>query len=114
MSNKNGYLAKKDAEKQATIRGTELIVKQYCIDTLLITLHEQHGWGYDRLMQLLDDWQATRIKYKDAVNPDPKDKKNETTYQQAKIDRMMVQIIRGKQELIPFEERYPTLRKIKV
>ena len=114
MANKNAYLAQKDAEKQATITCTERIVKQYCIDTLLITLHEKHGWGYDRLMKLLDEWEATRIEYREAVNPNPKDKKNEASYQQSRIDRMMVQIIRGKQELIPFEERYPTLRKIKI
>ena len=110
----NGYLAKKEAEKQAIMQGTEMIVKQYCIDTLLITLHEQHGWGYDRLMNLMDEWRDTRIEYQAAVNPEPKKKESETSYKQGKIDQILTQIIRGKQPLVPFEERYPTLRKIKV
>ena len=110
MVKKNAYLEKKESEKKAFMNSVELIVKQYCIDTLLITLHEKEGWGYDRLMRLMDDWQKTRLKYMDAINPDVK---NEADYQQEKIDRLMVQIIRGKQELVPFAERYPTLKKIK-
>ena len=92
------------------MNSVELIVKQYCVDTLIITLHEQEGWGYDRLMRLLDAWFATRKKYQEAINPDVY---VEADVAQEHIDRIMRQIIRGKTELIPFAERYPTLKKIK-
>ena len=87
----------------------ELIVKQYCIDTLTITLHEEYGWGYDRLMKLMEQWQENRKKYQEAINPD----NVEADVAQEHIDRILTQIIRGKMDLIPFEERYPTLKKIK-
>ena len=35
----NAYLAKQRADKKAFMNSVELIVKQYCIDTLTITLH---------------------------------------------------------------------------
>lgn len=106
---KNAYLEKQRADKKAFMNSVELIVKQYCIDTLTITLHAEYGWGYDRLMMLMDDWAASRKKYQEAINPDDV----EADVAQEHIDRILTQIIRGKQDLIPFEERYPTLKKIK-
>ena len=106
---KNPYLEKQRADKKAFMNSVELIVKQYCIDTLTITLHEEYGWGYDRLMKLMDDWAATRKKYQEAINPDFV----EADVAQEHMDRIMARIIRGKMDLIPFEERYPTLKKIK-
>lgn len=106
---KNAYLEKQRADKKAFMNSVELIVKQYCIDTLTITLHEEYGFGYDRLMKLMDDWAATRKKYQEAINPDFV----EADVAQEHMDRIMARIIRGKMDLIPFEERYPTLKKIK-
>ena len=60
-------------------------------------------------MALMDQWKANRDKYQDAINPDLV----EADVAQAHVDRIMERIIRGKMELIPFEERYPTLKKIK-
>ena len=106
---KNAYLEKQRADKKAFMNSVELIVKQYCIDTLTITLHEEYGWGYDRLMALMDQWAENRKKYQDAINPDLV----EADVAQDHVDRIMERIIRGKMDLIPFEERYPTLKKIK-
>lgn len=110
MAKKSAYLAQREADKKAFMNSVELVIKQYCIDTLLITMHEKDGWGYDKLMRLMEDWRLTRLEYQEAINPCDS---NEADYKQEKIDRMMLQIIRGKQELIPFAERYPTLKKIK-
>lgn len=90
---KNAYLERQKADKKAFMNSVELIVKQYCID----------------LMALMDQWKANRDKYQDAINPDLV----EADVAQAHVDRIMERIIRGKMELIPFEERYPTLKKIK-
>lgn len=107
---KNAYLERQKAAKKDFMNSVELIVKQYCIDTLTITLHEEYGWGYDRLMKLMEQWTENRKKYQEAINPDVY---VESDVAQEHIDRIMVQIIRGKQELVPFAERYPTLKKIK-
>lgn len=107
---KNAYLEKQKKSKTDFMNSVELIVKQYCIDTLTITLHQEYGWGYDRLMKLMDDWAESRKKYQEAINPNVY---VEADVAQEHIDRILTQIIRGKTELIPFAERYPTLKKIK-
>lgn len=107
---KNAYLEKQRAAKNNFMNSVELVVKQYCIDTLTITLHQEYGWGYDRLMKLMDDWEANRKKYQEAINPAVY---VEADVAQEHIDQILAQIIRGKMELIPFAERYPTLMKVK-
>jgi hypothetical protein len=107
---KNAYLERQKAAKTDFMNSVELIVRQYCIDTLIITLHEEYGWGYDRLMKLMDQWKENRQKYQEAINPNVY---VEADAAQEHIDRIMTQIIRGKKELEPFAERYPTLKKIK-
>jgi hypothetical protein len=114
---KNAYLEKLQEQKrldnQLLAQHVESVIRQYDSDTLIITIHEEFGWGYDRIMRLLLAWKERQVTYREAVNPDNKDKQNESDYWQEQLDRMMVQIIRGKQDLIPFDERYPTLEKIK-
>lgn len=111
MANKkNAYLEKKRAEKEAFMNRVQSVVVQYCVDTMIITLNDKEGWGYDRLMRLMRDWHDTMVEYADSINPSMS---VEADVQQEKIDRLLVQIIRGKQKLIPFAERYPTLAKIK-
>jgi hypothetical protein len=107
---KNAYLERQKAAKTDFMNSVELIVKQYCIDTLQITLHEEYGWGYDRLAKLMEQWADNRKKYQEAINPDVY---VESDVAQEHMDRIMVQIIKGKQDLIPFAERYPTLKKNK-
>ena len=109
MGKKNAYLEKQQAAKTAFMNSVEHIVRQYDIDTLCIVLNEEFGWGYDRLMDLMEKWDATRKKYQDAINPD----NTEADVAQEHIDRITARIINGKMELIPFAERYPTLKKIK-
>ncbi len=107
---KNAYLEKQKAAKTAFMNSVEHVVRQYDIDTLIITMNEGDGYGYDRMMDLLHRWEATRQKYRDAINPDVS---VEADVAQEHIDRHMVRIMRGKAPLIPFNERYITLKKIK-
>ena len=88
-------------------------MKQYCIDTLHITIHEHFGWGVDRIDKLTELWQENMDKYQDAINPDNKDKTNEADCWQERMDREFTKILRGKRPLKPFEERYPWMDKIK-
>lgn len=93
---------------QAKVEATQRIISQYMIDTLQMTLHQTEGWGYDRIMRLTEAWQQTQREYTPALNSnDPA-----ADVMQEHMDRVMAQIISGKQELRPFPERYHELRKV--
>ena len=51
----------------------------------------------------------TQDEYRLALNPS----NSEADVAQEHLDRMLAQIINGKQALIPFSERYPELKGIK-
>ena len=106
---KNAYLMKQARAKNTLMHQTELLTKQYMVDTLQITLHQKFGWGFDRIMRLMDEWDATRDEYRPSLNP----KDPECDVCQDHIDRVLTQIIRGKMDLIPWEERYPDLKTVK-
>lgn len=93
---------------QAKVEATQRLISQYMIDTLQMTLHQTEGWGYDRIMRLTEAWVQTQREYTPALNSnDPA-----ADVMQEHMDRVMAQIISGKQELRPFPERYHELRKV--
>lgn len=105
----NAYLARQKAEKEALMHITERLVKQYMVDTLQITLNRTEGWGFDRVMRLMDNWEETREEFRPALTPrDP-----ECDVCQEHIERILMQIAKGKMEFIPWDERYSELRKVK-
>lgn len=94
---------------QAKVEATQRMISQYMIDTLQMTLHQTEGWGYERIMRITHNWVAVQREYKPALdcrNP-------EADVRQEHMDRVLAQIISGKQELIPFAERYPELKKVR-
>lgn len=104
---KNAYLARRAAAEENLMKKAQSIYNQYMIDTLQITLHEQLGWGYDRIMRISNAWAENRIKYRDAVEPS----QTESDYVQEQIERIMVQITHGDPDkYIPWVERYPHLK----
>lgn len=106
----NPLLDRLEARYEAQLEASERIMCQWMVDTLQITLHEKYGWGYDRLKALEKDWFATRKKYKAAMKPTKGDK-HDSAYWQEKLDAAMADICKSKQAVIPFEERYPELRR---
>ena len=93
---------------QAKVEATQRLISQYMIDTLQMTLHQTEGWGYDRIMRLTEAWGQTQREYTPALNSnDPA-----ADVMQEHMDRVMAQIISGKQDLKPFPERYHELRKV--
>lgn len=109
MSKQSGYLKRLEDERNRVMNATELLTKQFMLDTLQITMNRQKdAWGFDRLMRLMDDWEKVRHEYKAAM--DPKDP--EADVAQEHMDREIAGIINGRMDLIPFYERYPELRRI--
>ena len=109
MNGKNAWIEKQKAAKNTVMHSAENLTKQYMLDTLFIVIHELEGWGYDRIKRLLNAWMETQEASRLALNPS----NNEADVAQAHLDRMLIQSINGKQDLIPFAKRYPELRGIK-
>ena len=93
--------------RQALIEATERVTQQLMMDTLQITLHE-FGWGYDRIMKLTKAWSDAYNHYHDTL-----DVKNvEADVLRVHLDRELADILKGRQDLIPFEDRYPEIKEI--
>lgn len=109
MTKQSGMIAFAEQFAQAKVEAAQRLISQYMTDTLQMTLHQTEGWGYDRIMRLDAAWKQIRDEYAPAINPS----NPEADVYQEHMDRVLTQIISGKQELIPFAERYPELKQIK-
>ena len=104
----SGMQAYAEQYAQARLDVAQQMIMQYAVDTLQMALHQTEGWGYDRIMRLTEAWQQTQKEYTPALNSnDPA-----ADVMQEHMDRVLAQIIGGKQELRPFQERYHELRKV--
>ena len=109
MAKQSAYLQRRDAQMDAVFWAGAAMAAQFAVDTLQMTMHQKEGWGYDRIMRVTHEWMETQREYRPALNcKDP-----EADVRQVHMDRVLTQIISGKQELHPFESRYPELKKIK-
>lgn len=109
MAKQSAYLQRRDAELDAAFLAGAAMAAQFAADTLQMTMHQQEGWGYDRIMRVTNEWMETQREYRPALNC----KNPEADVRQEHMDRVLAQIINGKAELIPFPARYPDLKKIK-
>lgn len=108
MAKQSGMIAFAEQFAQAKVEAAQRLTSQYMIDTMQMTLHQTEGWGYERIMRLTEAWQQTRDEYMPVLNS----KDPSADVMQEHMDRVMAQIIGGKQELRPFTARYPELRKV--
>lgn len=99
--------ARKNASGGVTIGVMERVTQQLMLDTLQVTLHQEFGFGYDRIKRLTDAWGKTYNQFHDAL-----DGGTEADYWQEKLDRLLLDLLRDHQALIPFGERYPEIREI--
>lgn len=109
MSKQSGFLQRQQQIQNNVMHAAEMLTRQFMLDTLQITLHKDFGWGYERQKQVLDSWEKRRKEYRDALDP----KNKEADVAQDHMDKALLNMIAGKQPLIPFEKRYPELKKIK-
>lgn len=108
-NSRSGMMAFAQKYADQKIRAAQMLMCQYMVDTLQIALHQTEGWGYDRIMRLCNAWTQVRREYSPSMNPS----NPEAGVYQEHMDRVMRQIIRDKQDLIPFEARYPELKKVR-
>ena len=104
----SGFMAKQLAMRQALIDATERVTQQLMMDTLQIVLHNELGFGYDRIMRITKAWADAYNHYHDTL-----DVKNvEADVLREHLDRELAGIMKDKQELIRFEDRYPEIKEI--
>ena len=107
---RSGYLKRKSAERDDVMHITEQIIEQFMTDTLQIAANRCNKMGYDSIMRLTEAWQEVQKEYRPALNPA---KNKEADVSQDHMDKELTRIIRKKAVLIPFEERYPFLKRVR-
>lgn len=109
MTKKSGMLTYAEQLAQRKATAAQKLMVQYMSDTLQIAIHQTEGWGYDRIMRLCDAWTQVRREYSSVMN----DNDPSSDVYREHMDRVMLEIIGKKQDLIPFDSRYPELKKVK-
>ncbi len=109
MGNQSGFMKRQQQIQNNIMHAAENLSKQFMVDTLQIALHKEFGWGYERQLALMEAWAKAREEYRPAVNP----KDPEADVAQEHMDAALADLINGRQDLIPFAERYPELNKIR-
>ena len=104
----SGFIAKQLAMRQAIAEASERVTQQLMMDTLQIVLHSELGFGYDRIMKITKAWSDAYNHYHDVFNV----KHAEADVMRVHLDRELADILKGHQDLIPFEERYPEIKEI--
>ena len=104
----SGFMVKQLAMRQAMIDATERVTQQLMMDTLQIVLHNELGFGYDRIMRITEAWGSEYNHYHDALSI----KHVEADVLRVHLDRELADILKGHQDLIPFEARYPEIKEI--
>lgn len=107
MAKGNAYLNKLAERDKEMLHACSNIFKQYMFDCIAITLNESFGFGADRLKEVNERLTETCDTYQQALMVD-----TESDYYRSKLDEKLKQILNGKMEFYPFEERYPNMRRI--
>ncbi len=104
---KSGYLTKQGAVQHALLDAMQRTIQQYALDTLLITAHEDLGFGYDRCVKLAEKWSETYESFFPALGVS-----DEADVYQEKLDRKLRDIMEGKRQFYDFPERYPEIKRL--
>lgn len=104
----SGYLDRQFAGFQAGVETGERLARQFDIDCFQIALsrYERLNLGFQRIMEITNLAEQVRAEYKTALQGGP-----EADVYQHHMDQEIQEIIKGNMELIPFEKRYPELKK---
>lgn len=102
----SGYLARRSAQEKGTLDAMQRTMKQYLLDTLLITMHEDFGWGYERCKRLEGKWSETFDVYFTALEGGM-----EADVYQERLDRALREIVGENQQFYTFPERYPEIKR---
>lgn len=98
-----GYLQKLAAQQAVRDEKTRRFTLQQCKDMMLITMHEDFGWGEERPKKLSDCYDQTFMTYAEMCLADAKTDK-QIWFTQGKVDERLKKAC-GKY-FVPWDERY--------
>lgn len=113
MGKQSGYMQRQRAAEDAMYAAGNRVGLQKMNDFFIIALNDPEVMGkgvlgYERLCKVLTAVDQLMEKYKDAFDP----RKAEADVAQEKLDDRIKKIV-GDHPFMPFEERYPELKKCK-
>ena len=100
------YAEKQQALKRELVNVGIRFGEQRTLDLMEVALHRK-GWGYDRINGLLDLMRELDEYYAVAW-----EMRMESDVYQEKLDNELRSIVGDRQEFIPFEKRYPEVRRL--
>lgn len=100
------YAEKQKALRRELVRSGVRFGEQRTLDLVEIALH-RNGWGFDRINALLDLLRELDQYYAAAW-----DMTMESDVFQERLDAELRDIVKDRQEFIPFEKRYPEVRQL--
>lgn len=103
---KSDYAIRMQNINKAYIDAAENVMKQFMLDTVMITMHTEFGWGPERLRRLAEKWGDIYSRHYQALNA----AHPEADYLRDQLDRALREACRDKLEFTPFEERYEDLK----
>lgn len=106
----NAYLAKQENVRKAYSMAAETVMKQFMLDTMMIAISEEFGFGADRIERLIKRWGKIYTEYYPCLNATSSD---EADVQRYKLDEQIKPLISATFAYEPFEKRYPDLKKVK-
>lgn len=104
----NAYLEKIEKAFNVGFNDGLRVGAQSYVDCMAKVLNE-HGWGYDRIIDLTNEIQATRSEFSPMIDV----RKPDCDYYRERIDRALKQIIGKRDGFLSFHERYPELAEAK-
>lgn len=104
----NSYLKKKQEEIDAYMQIAERITRQFDVDTFQIALgrYEKIAFGFMRIMEITLLAEQVRNEYRGAITKGP-----EADVYRHHMDQELIEIAKDKVPVLPFEARYPELKK---
>ena len=100
------YAQKQQALKRELVQVGIRFGEQRTLDLMEVALHRK-GWGFDRINDLLDLMRELDELYSVAWET-----RMESDVFQEKLDAELRDIVKDRQEFIPFEKRYPEVRQL--
>lgn len=102
------YLDRIRAEIDAHMHVAERVTRQFDIDSWQIALsrYEKLNLGFNRIMEITDLAEKVRAEYLGAIKKGP-----EADVYRHHLDAELQEIAKNNMKVIPFEARYPELKK---
>ena len=104
---KNEMVRRIDNARQKGLKEGLQMGHQFIVDVMIVSLHKQYGWGYDRIKRLIDDIHDRADYYADAFI-----KCMEQDARQEQLDTELMAVVQNRQEFYNFEKRYPNVKTL--